>query len=66
MADNDQAGNGCTGRPQQGHVAAQFNYAMLLKAQPAEVYFWLGMATPHLTGNTKETSKQLREKAGKC
>jgi hypothetical protein len=45
-------------------VAAQFNYAMLLKAQPADVYFWLGVATPHLTGSTKDTSQQLRAKAG--
>ena len=48
---------------EQGDVAAQFNYAMMLKAQPAEVYFWLGLATPHLTGNTKQTSQQLRDKA---
>lgn len=47
----------------QGHVAAMFNYAMLLKAQPADVYFWLTVATPHLTGNTKQISKDLREKA---
>ena len=49
----------------QGHVPAQFNYAMLLKAEPEEVYFWLGLATPRLSGKTAETSKELREKAGK-
>lgn len=47
----------------QGHVAAQFNYAMLLKAQPAEVYFWLSVATPHLTGDSGQKSKELRETA---
>ncbi len=49
----------------QGDVAAQFNYAMLLKAQPSEVYFWLSLATPHLTGSTKQISKDLRDKAAK-
>lgn len=47
----------------QGDVAAQFNYAMLLKAQPADVYFWLSLATPHLLGNTLRISKDLRDKA---
>ena len=37
---------------------------MLLKAQPSEVYFWLSLATPHLLGNTKRISTDLRDKAG--
>jgi len=37
---------------------------MLLKAEPQEVYFWLGLATPHLTGSTKDKSQELRTKAG--
>jgi hypothetical protein len=48
---------------EQGHVAAQFNYAMMLKAQPADVYFWLSLATPHLTGDAKQKSKTLRDAA---
>ncbi len=47
----------------QGDVAAQFNYAMLLKAQPAEVYFWLSVAAPHLTGETKQKTSDLRTTA---
>ena len=47
----------------QGEVAAQFNYAVLLKAQPEKVYFWLSLATPHLSGSTKQISKTLRDKA---
>lgn len=62
--DHDLARKWLRRSAEQGHVAAQFNYAMLLKAQPADVYFWLGVATPHLTGSTKETSQQLRAKAG--
>lgn len=61
--DNDLARNWLRRSAKQGHVAAQFNYAMLIKAQPSEVYFWLGVATPHLTGSTKDTSQQLRAKA---
>lgn len=61
--DNDLARKWLRRSADQGHVAAQFNYAMLLKARPSEVYFWLGLATPHLTGNTKQTSEELRQKA---
>jgi len=61
--DSDVARKWLRRSAEQGHVAAQFNYAMLLKAQPSEVYFWLGVATPHLTGSTKQTSQELREKA---
>jgi TPR repeat protein len=62
-ADKDAARKWLRRSAEQGHVAAQFNYAMLLKAQPSEVYFWLGVATPHLTGSTKQTSQELRDKA---
>jgi TPR repeat protein len=48
---------------QQGDVAAQFNYAMLLKAEPAKVYFWLSVAAPHLSGQTKEKTTELRSTA---
>jgi uncharacterized protein len=48
---------------QQGDVAAMFNYAMLLKAQPALVYFWLSVAEPHLTGDTKQKTTTLRNEA---
>jgi TPR repeat protein len=61
--DHDLARKWLRRSAEQGHVAAQFNYAMLLKAQPSEVYFWLGVATPHLTGSTKDTSQQIRAKA---
>lgn len=64
QADTDLARKWLRRSAEQGHVAAQFNYAMMLKANPSEVYFWLGLATPHLTGNTKQTSQELREKAG--
>jgi TPR repeat protein len=47
----------------QGDVAAQFNYAMLLKAEPALVYFWLSVAAPHLTGETKQKTTELRNTA---
>jgi TPR repeat protein len=60
---NDMARKWLRRAAEQGHVAAQFNYAMMLKAQPSEVYFWLGIATPHLTGSTRDTSQQLRAKA---
>ena len=63
QSDNDLARKWLRRSAEQGHVAAQFNYAMLLKAEPSEVYFWLGLATPHLTGSTKDTSQQLRAKA---
>jgi TPR repeat protein len=63
QADKDLARKWLRRSAEQGHVAAQFNYAMMLKAQPSEVYFWLGVATPHLTGSTKDTSQQLRAKA---
>lgn len=62
-ADPDVARKWLHRAADQGHVGAQFNYAMLLKAQPALVYFWLSVATPHLLGNAKETSKGLRDKA---
>jgi hypothetical protein len=62
--DNDLARKWLRRSAEQGDVAAQFNYAMMLKAQPSEVYFWLSLATPHLTGSTKQTSQQLRDKAG--
>jgi TPR repeat protein len=61
--DKDLARKWLRKSAEQGDVAAQFNYAMLLKAQPADVYFWLSLATPHLTGSTKDTSRQLRDKA---
>jgi len=61
--DTDLARKWLRRSAEQGHVAAQFNYAMLLKANPSEVYFWLGIATPHLIGNTKQTSQDLRQKA---
>jgi TPR repeat protein len=61
--DKDLARKWLRRSAEQGDVAAQFNYAMMLKAQPSEVYFWLGLATPHLTGSTKQTSQQLRDKA---
>ncbi len=61
--DNDLARKWLRRSAEQGDVAAQFNYAMLLKAQPTDVYFWLSLATPHLTGSTKQTSQQLRDKS---
>lgn len=61
--DNDVARKWLHKAADQGHVAAQFNYAVLLKAEPSQVYFWLSVATPHLLGNAKETSKDLRDKA---
>jgi TPR repeat protein len=61
--DNDLARKWLHRSAQQGDVAAQFNYAMLLKAQPAEVYFWLSVAAPHLTGQTKQKTTELRTAA---
>ena len=61
--DNDLAGKWLSRSAQQGDVAAQFNYAMLLKAQPAKVYFWLSVAAPHLNGQTKEKTTELRTTA---
>ena len=58
--DNDIARKWLGRSAQQGDVAAQFNYAMLLKAEPAKVYFWLSVAAPHLTGQTKEKTAELR------
>ena len=58
-ADNDLARKWLGRSAQQGDVAAQFNYAMLLKAQPAKVYFWLSVAAPHLTGETKSKTDEL-------
>ena len=46
--DNDVARKWLHKAAEQGDVAAQFNYAMLLKAEPSQVYFWLSVATPHL------------------
>ncbi len=61
--DNDLARNWLSRSAQQGEVAAQFNYAMLLKAEPAQVYFWLSVAEPHLTGQTKDKTTELRTAA---
>ena len=61
--DNELARKWLHRSASQGHVAAQFNYAMLLKAEPAEVYFWLSLATPHLTGDSGQKSKELRNTA---
>jgi len=61
--DNDQARKWLGRSAQQGDVAAQFNYAMLLKTEPAKVYFWLNVAAPHLTGQTREKTTELRTKA---
>jgi TPR repeat protein len=61
--DNDVARKWLHRSAKQGDVAAQFNYATLLKAQPSEVYFWLSLATPHLTGSARDTAKGLRDKA---
>lgn len=61
--DNDLARKWLRKSAQQGHVAAQFNYAMMLKAQPGDVYFWLSLATPHLTGEALQKSKNLRDTA---
>jgi hypothetical protein len=47
----------------QGDVAAQFNYAMLLKAEPEQVYFWLSVAAPHMVGQTKDKTAELRKDA---
>lgn len=63
QADNDLARKWLARSAQQGDVAGQFNYAMLLKTQPAMVYFWLGVAAPHLTGETKERTMELRATA---
>lgn len=62
-ADNDLARKWLSRSAQQGEVAAQFNFAMLLKADPAKVYFWLSVAAPHLTGQTKEKTTELRNTA---
>ena len=62
-ADDGQARKWLHRSAQQGDVAAQFNYAMLLKAQPADVYFWLSVAAPHLTGETLDKTKELRTTA---
>ena len=61
--DNDLARKWLHRSAQQGDVAAMFNYAMLLKAQPALVYFWLSIAEPHLTGDTKQKTTTLRNEA---
>ncbi len=63
QADNDLARKWLARSSQQGDVAAQFNYAMLLKTQPAKVYFWLGVAAPHLTGETRSKTTELRTSA---
>ena len=47
-------GSGSTDRRNRAMWLRMFNYAMLLKAQPALVYFWLSIAEPHLTGDTKQ------------
>ena len=61
--DNDMARKWLHRSAQQGDVAAQFNYAILLKAQPDKVYFWLSVAAPHLTGQTKDKTTELRSDA---
>jgi hypothetical protein len=61
--DNDIARKWLHRSALQGDVAAQFNYAMLLKAQPEKVYFWLSVAAPHLLGQTKEKTTELRTAA---
>ena len=63
--DDDLATKWLSRSAQQGDVAAQFNYAMLLKSEPAKVYFWLSVATPHLIGQTKEKAAELRTTAAK-
>jgi len=63
LRDDDQARKWLSRSAQQGEVAAQFNYAMLLKAEPAKVYFWLSVAVPHLTGQTKAKTTELRTAA---
>lgn len=62
-SDNDLARKWLHRSAEQGDVAAQFNYAMLLKAEPALVYFWLSVAAPHLTGQTKDKTTELRNTA---
>ncbi len=61
--DNDIARKWLYRSAQQGDAAAQFNYAMLLKAEPAKVYFWLCLAEPHFTGQTKAKTTELRTAA---
>jgi TPR repeat protein len=61
--DNDMARKWLKRSAEQGDVAAQFNYAVLLKAEPAKVYFWLSVAAPHLTGETREKTTELRNAA---
>lgn len=62
-ASEDMARKWLRRSAEQGEVAAQFNYAMLLKAEPHEVYFWLSLAEPHLLGNTKQKTTELRKTA---
>ena len=61
--DYDQARKWLLRSAEQGDVAAQFDYAMLVKAEPQEVYFWLGVAEPHLVGDTKKKTTDLRQAA---
>ena len=61
--DNDMARKWLHRSALQGDVAAQFNYAILLKAQPEKVYFWLSVAAPHLTGQTGDKTTELRTAA---
>jgi TPR repeat protein len=61
--DNDLARKWLYRSAQQGDAAAQFNYAMLLKAEPAKVYFWLSLAEPHFIGQTKAKTTELRTAA---
>ena len=58
-ADNNMARKWLHRSAQQGDVAAQFNDAMLLKAEPAKVYFWLSVAAHNLTGETKSKTDEL-------
>jgi TPR repeat protein len=48
---------------EQGNVAAQFNLAMLLSSQPEELYFWLGLAAPHLKDDPLAKLIQIRHVA---
>jgi TPR repeat protein len=63
QADDDMARKWLRRSAEQGDAAAQFNYAVLLKAEPAKVYFWLSVAAPHFTGETRQKTTELRTAA---
>ena len=48
---------------EQGIVGAQVNLAMHLHNQPEEVYYWLSLAAPHLTGDTLDRIAKVRDAA---